>query len=118
MCIDSIEIWFQIANGHISSIFDRVICPPHDCSGVLSFLLFICFLFCFQECVPENIDLKKKVFSQLDGSVTDDMILASSSSCLCASMFADGLKHRENILVAHPVSCEDFIRTFFFYSIQ
>ena len=59
--------------------------------------------FCFQECVPENLDLKKKVFSDLDKLVTDDMILASSSSCLCASMFADGLKHQENILVAHPV---------------
>ena len=32
------------------------------------------------------------------------MIAASSSSCLCASMIADGLKHRENMLVAHPVS--------------
>ena len=59
--------------------------------------------FYFQECVPENIDLKKKVFSDLDKLVTDDMILASSSSCLCASMFAEGLKHQENVLVAHPV---------------
>ena len=28
MCIDIFEIWFGIANGQISSIFDRVICPP------------------------------------------------------------------------------------------
>ena len=27
MCIDIEEIWFGIAYGHISSIFDRVICP-------------------------------------------------------------------------------------------
>ena len=27
MCIDIVEIWFRIANGRISSIFDRVICP-------------------------------------------------------------------------------------------
>ena len=27
MCIDIVEIWFGIANGQISSIFDRVICP-------------------------------------------------------------------------------------------
>ena len=26
MCIDIIEIWFSIANGQISSIFDKVIC--------------------------------------------------------------------------------------------
>ena len=27
MCIDIMEIWFGIANGQISSIFDGVICP-------------------------------------------------------------------------------------------
>ena len=29
MCIDIMEIWFGIANGQMSSIFDRVICPRH-----------------------------------------------------------------------------------------
>ena len=29
MCIDIVEIWFGIANGQISSIFDRVLCPRH-----------------------------------------------------------------------------------------
>ena len=29
MCIDIVEIWFEIANGQISSIFDGVICPRH-----------------------------------------------------------------------------------------
>ena len=29
MCIDIVEIWFCIANGQISSNFDRVICPRH-----------------------------------------------------------------------------------------
>ena len=27
MCIDIVEIWFGIANGQISEIFDGVICP-------------------------------------------------------------------------------------------
>ena len=34
-CIDIKEIWFGIANGQISSMFDRVICPRHDNSRVL-----------------------------------------------------------------------------------
>ena len=34
MCIDIVEIWFGIANGHISSIFDGVICPRHACISV------------------------------------------------------------------------------------
>ena len=29
MCIDIVEIWSWIANGHISSMFDKVICMPH-----------------------------------------------------------------------------------------
>ena len=29
VCIDIVEIWFGIANGQISSIFDGVICPRH-----------------------------------------------------------------------------------------
>ena len=29
MCIDIVEIWFGIANGQISSNFDRVICLKH-----------------------------------------------------------------------------------------
>ena len=29
MCIDIVKIWFGIANGHISSIFDGVFCPRH-----------------------------------------------------------------------------------------
>ena len=34
--IDIVEICFGVANGQISSMFDRVICPPHDRGGVLS----------------------------------------------------------------------------------
>ena len=29
MCIDIVEIWFGLANGKLSFIFDRIICPPH-----------------------------------------------------------------------------------------
>ena len=34
-CIVMKEIWFGIANGQISSMFDRVICPRYDNGGVL-----------------------------------------------------------------------------------
>ena len=34
-CIDIKEIWFWIANGQISSMFDRVTCPHHDNGRVL-----------------------------------------------------------------------------------
>lgn len=62
-----------------------------------------------QECVPENVDLKKKVFAEMDAIASDDVIMASSSSCLCASMFTEGLTHKANMLVAHPVNPPYFI---------
>ena len=34
-CIDMKEIWFGIANGQVSSMFDRVVRPQHDNGGVL-----------------------------------------------------------------------------------
>ena len=40
-CIYIKEIWFGIADGQISSMFDRVICPRHDNGGVLWFNFFI-----------------------------------------------------------------------------
>ena len=43
ICIDIKEIWFAIANERISSIFDRIICPQHNNSKVLSFYIFIKF---------------------------------------------------------------------------
>ena len=33
-CIDIKDIWFGIANGQISSMFDRVICPQHNTGGI------------------------------------------------------------------------------------
>ena len=34
-CIDINDIWFGIANGQVSSMFDEIICPLHDNCGVL-----------------------------------------------------------------------------------
>ena len=55
-----------------------------------------------QECAPERLDLKIELFRQLDRLAPPSAILASSSSALTASSFAQGLPGRGRCLVAHP----------------
>lgn len=57
-----------------------------------------------QECVPEDLKLKKEIFARLDGLVGDDVVLSSSTSCLLPSRLFTGLAHVQQCIVAHPVS--------------
>lgn len=55
-----------------------------------------------QECAPEQIDLKRDLFAQLDALAAPLTPLASSSSFMPASRFASDLPGRARILVVHP----------------
>ncbi len=55
-----------------------------------------------QECAPEDLELKRELFAQLDAMTPPDAILASASSAMPASAFAASLCGASRCLVAHP----------------
>lgn len=55
-----------------------------------------------QECAPEDVDLKRELFARLAAHGEPDAVLASSSSALVPSSFAQDLDARDRILVGHP----------------
>ncbi|XP_063807716.1 lambda-crystallin homolog [Pseudophryne corroboree] len=57
-----------------------------------------------QECVPENLELKLKIFSDIDLYVNDSAVISSSTSCLSPTKMFNGLRHVRNCIVAHPVN--------------
>jgi len=57
-----------------------------------------------QECIPENLELKIKVFKELDALAGPNTVLCSSTSCIVPSKFTEDLAHKTNCVVAHPVN--------------
>jgi 3-hydroxyacyl-CoA dehydrogenase len=57
-----------------------------------------------QENVPETVEAKRAIFAEMDALAAPDAILASSSSAIVPSLFAENLKGRARCLVAHPVN--------------
>jgi 3-hydroxyacyl-CoA dehydrogenase len=57
-----------------------------------------------QENLPERIEAKHAIFSELDRLAAPEVILASSTSTIVASLFTESLEGRHRCLVAHPVN--------------
>jgi 3-hydroxybutyryl-CoA dehydrogenase len=53
------------------------------------------------EAVPEDLEVKRRVYAALDQLCPPEVILASNTSGLLPSALADGLTHPERLLVAH-----------------
>ncbi|MEU9358527.1 3-hydroxyacyl-CoA dehydrogenase NAD-binding domain-containing protein [Streptomyces sp. NPDC048301] len=53
------------------------------------------------EAVPEHLDLKKRIFADLDRTADADAILASNSSSYPTSAFIDHVAHPERVLNMH-----------------
>ena len=55
-----------------------------------------------QECAPEDIELKRSLFTRLSEHSGEDTVLASSSSALVPSSFAADLGAKSRVIVGHP----------------
>lgn len=53
------------------------------------------------EAVPEKLELKRKIFAQLDELADGDAILASNSSSIPTSQMIDNVSHPERVLNTH-----------------
>ncbi|WP_247998041.1 3-hydroxyacyl-CoA dehydrogenase [Brucella tritici] len=57
-----------------------------------------------QENAPEALDLKRRLFHELDDVVPAGAVIASSTSALLPSAFTEGLAGAARMIVAHPVN--------------
>ena len=55
-----------------------------------------------QECVPEQLTLKREIFQQIGAYSDKAAILASSSSAIVSSEFATATPARSRVLIGHP----------------
>lgn len=55
-----------------------------------------------QEALPERLDLKRRVFAELEDRIPADTLIASSSSGLACGDMQEGMRHPERLLIAHP----------------
>ena len=54
------------------------------------------------EAVPERLELKQKIYREIEEASPPNTIIASSTSGILPSDLQTGLKHPERLLVAHP----------------
>ena len=57
-----------------------------------------------QENAPENVEVKRAVFAELDAAAPSEAVLASSTSAILPSAFTEKLKGRARCLVIHPIN--------------
>ncbi|WP_276807771.1 3-hydroxyacyl-CoA dehydrogenase family protein [Castellaniella defragrans] len=55
-----------------------------------------------QEVLPEQLELKQRVYAQIEASAPDRCVIASSSSGIMPSALQAGMRHPERLVIAHP----------------
>jgi 3-hydroxyacyl-CoA dehydrogenase len=86
---------FGLCGQHADAVLSRI----HVCAELADAVRGVSYV---QECVPERIELKRALFTELIEQAPEHAVLASSTSAITASEFATGPVGRERCLVVHP----------------
>lgn len=86
---------YKLLDEDLSIVADRVKFEPDLGACVAGSLLV-------QECIPEELEIKRDFFSRVAALTDDDCVLASSTSFLQPSLIAEGVPAADRLLVAHP----------------
>jgi 3-hydroxyacyl-CoA dehydrogenase len=70
----------------------------HDLSRAVGDVDFV------QECAPEEIDLKVKLFTEMDASAPIDTIIASSSASISVTTIQQHCVHGKRCVIGHPIN--------------
>ncbi len=62
------------------------------------------------EAVPENLELKKSIFSKMEASSSDDTILASNTSSLSLTQIASGTRKPSRVIGTHYLNPPHLVR--------
>ncbi|MBB1594819.1 3-hydroxyacyl-CoA dehydrogenase [Achromobacter sp. UMC46] len=80
---------------------DAIIERVHVAGSLADAVKGACYI---QENSPENVEIKRALFSELDEAADPDAVIGSSTSSIPASQFTEHLAGRHRCLVAHPVN--------------
>ncbi|WP_082556226.1 3-hydroxyacyl-CoA dehydrogenase [Aeromicrobium sp. Root472D3] len=89
--------------GDVSTVIGRV----RACASLEEAVAGVSYV---QECILEEVGAKRSLFAALDAATSPGTVLASSTSTIMASRFADGLPGRDRCLVVHPGNPPYFLR--------
>jgi 3-hydroxyacyl-CoA dehydrogenase len=74
------------------------ISPVRELSAALDGAVYV------QESTPEDVEVKRAVFAELDALASPEATLASSTSAILPSAFTEALTGRARCLVVHPIN--------------
>lgn len=92
--LGTLERLGELTVNSFSSIMERITCVKSIPEAVKSADLVI-------ECLPESLELKQRIFKEVDEICRRDVILATNTSGLSPTAIARGLNYPERVVVAH-----------------